>query len=334
MGRGACTCRSAYSDWIRQRPRPCRRRRSRFRLATPEILCGRTPRRDMVPLLEGRRRAERRGACSATGALRGFQLGDLLASGRSGRIFNDQDRCLVCVVVSDVDHAKASSPQWDRVASAPRRHRRTERGRVGRCSVLELEPVDEASHSVLPFIGWDRTPGSAYRRGRRINFGASAPQTAAPVWSPALAPRLQTRPPALRLRPRRRTPPRRSPAIDRDLAEVSESKRPALAGKRAPAELGAGQLVSEGLPVNEVRIALFIAASLARRSASHNFRRLAPVPPRGVPLVDDMGPERWTFRAQGLRRNTCSASTYSGIFRQWRWYQAPKSKLACGDNTR
>jgi hypothetical protein len=165
----------------------------------------------MVPLLEGRRRAERRGACSATGALRGFQLGDLLAIGRSGRIFNDQDRCLVCVVVSDVDHAKASSPQWDRVASAPRRHRRTERGRVGRCSVLELEPVDEASHSVLPFIGWDRTPGSAYRRGRRINFGASAPQTAAPVWSPALAPRLQTRPPALRLRPRRRTPPRRSP---------------------------------------------------------------------------------------------------------------------------
>ena len=45
-------------------------------------------------------------------------------------------------------------------------------------------------------------------------------------------------------------------------------------------------------------------------------------------------PGRSTFPRSGLRRDTCSASTYSGIFLQWRRYQAPKSKLARGGDTR
>jgi hypothetical protein len=35
--------------------------------------------------------------------------------------------------------------------------------------------------------------------------------------------------------------------VDRDLAEISEPERPALVGKRAPATLGAAQLLSERL---------------------------------------------------------------------------------------
>ena len=49
------------------------------------------------------------------------------------------------------------SAQGDCVAGLPGRHRALERGRVGGAPVFLLELVREGCHSVLPFVGWDRT---------------------------------------------------------------------------------------------------------------------------------------------------------------------------------
>jgi hypothetical protein len=80
-------------------------------------------------------------------------LGDSLVSARLRRVFNDQHRRLVCVVVSNCDHAeRPASSQRNRVAGPPRRHGCLKGRRVSRRPILLLEPESEGSQSGLPSV--------------------------------------------------------------------------------------------------------------------------------------------------------------------------------------
>lgn len=76
---------------------------------------------------------------------RGSQLGDSLASGRAGQIFNHQRRRLIGVIVPNADDAKRPPTQRDRVAALPHHTGSASDGRrVGGLAILVLEPVDDA----------------------------------------------------------------------------------------------------------------------------------------------------------------------------------------------
>jgi hypothetical protein len=93
----------------------------------------------------------------ATGPAQGFQLGELLASGLSKHVFNDEHRCLVRVVVSNRNDAMRPSAQVDRVA---RRQFGTAAanvdGSAGVPSASSSLKVKPAIRFSCP-IGWDRT---------------------------------------------------------------------------------------------------------------------------------------------------------------------------------
>jgi hypothetical protein len=81
---------------------------------------------------------------------------------------------LVCVVVSNRDHAKRPRSQRDRVARSRRRHDCAKRRRVGGCPVLLLESEGEACPSVLPLSRLGPNGRRAYRRLGRPSAGLYA----------------------------------------------------------------------------------------------------------------------------------------------------------------